>query len=254
MSYIYFMFFLCLGTVLGSFYNVVGLRVPNGESIISPPSHCPKCNHRLKPLELIPILSFIFQGGKCKNCKVKISWYYPFFEFICGLIFGLCYLVFGFTSELIIALTFVSMLMIIMVSDLYYMIIPDEVLIVFGIALALEIGVIFGYKELFLSIFNGLIAFGVMLLLKKFGDFIFKKESMGGGDIKLMFVFGLVLGWGTSILSIFVGSLIGLPISLLLLRKNSEHIVPFGPFLSVGAIILLLTRIDFSFVINLLGR
>ena len=253
MAYVFFIFFLCLGMVLGSFYNVVGLRLPRGESIVSPPSHCPKCNHRLKPLELIPVLSFVIQGGKCKSCKAKISWCYPLFEMGCGIIFGFCYLVFGFTSELLVALTFISMLMIIMVSDLNYMIIPDEVLFVFGLLLALEIGIIFGYKALFLSIGNGLISFGLMFLLKLLGDFIFKKESMGGGDIKLMFIFGLVLGWGSSVLSIFIGSIVGLPISLLLMKKNSEHIVPFGPFLSVGAIILLLSGIDFNFLVNLLG-
>lgn len=254
MTYIYITFFVILGMVFGSFYNVVGLRMPKGESIVNPPSHCPRCDHRLTFFELIPVLSFIFQGGKCKNCKSKISWVYPAFEFGCGVIFGISYIVFGLSLELLIVLTFISMLMIIMVSDFEYMIIPDEVLIFFGVVLALEIGIIYGYKELFISLFNGLISFGIMYLLKKLGDFLFKKESMGGGDIKLMFVFGLVLGWTSSILSIFIGSLVGLPISLLLIKKNSEHIIPFGPFLSLGAIILVLTRIDFNVIINMLLR
>lgn len=254
MDCIYIIFFVILGMVLGSFYNVVGLRMPKGESIVNPPSHCPKCDHRLTFFELIPVLSFIFQGGKCKKCKSKISWVYPAFEFSCGVIFGISYIVFGLSLELLIVLTFLSMLMIIMISDVEYMIIPDEILLFFGIVLALEIGIIFGYKELFISLFNGLIAFGIMFLLKKLGDFLFKKESMGGGDIKLMFVFGLVLGWKTSILSIFIGSLVGLPVSLLLMKKNSEHIIPFGPFLSIGAIILLLTRIDFNFIASILLR
>ena len=240
--------------ILGSFYNVVGWRLPKGESIIYPPSHCPNCNHQLKILDLIPVFSFILQRGKCRYCKNKIAWYYPVFEFLCGIVFMLCYLVFGITPELLKALTFVSMLIIIMVSDFNYMIIPDEVLLFFGCLLALEIGIIDGYKVLISSLINGLIAFVAMYLLKVLGDFMFKKESMGGGDIKLMFIFGLVLGAPLAIISIFIGSLVGLPISLILLSKNSEHIVPFGPYLSIGATIILLLNIDFNTLINFLSH
>ena len=87
------LFIFVIGTVLGSFYNVVGWRLPRGESIVSPPSHCPNCNHKLKILDLIPILSYVFQKGKCRYCHQKIAWYYPIFEFLCGLVFLLCYLV-----------------------------------------------------------------------------------------------------------------------------------------------------------------
>lgn len=254
MNYLFCIFFLLLGMILGSFYNVVGWRLPKGESIIYPPSHCPNCNHQLKILDLIPVFSFILQRGKCRYCKNKIAWYYPVFEFLCGVVFMLCYLVFGITPELLKALTFVSMLIIIMVSDFNYMIIPDEVLLFFGCLLALEIGIIDGYKVLISSLINGLIAFVVMYLLKTLGDFMFKKESMGGGDIKLMFIFGLVLGAPFAIISIFIGSLVGLPISLILLSKNSEHIVPFGPYLSIGAIIILLLNIDFNTLINFLSH
>lgn len=254
MNYLFCIFFLLLGMILGSFYNVVGWRLPKGESIIYPPSHCPNCNHQLKILDLIPVFSFILQRGKCRYCKNKIAWYYPVFEFLCGIVFMLCYLVFGITPELLKTLTFVSMLIIIMVSDFNYMIIPDEVLLFFGCLLALEIGIIDGYKVLISSLINGLIAFVVMYLLKTLGDFMFKKESMGGGDIKLMFIFGLVLGAPLAIISIFIGSLVGLPISLILLSKNSEHIVPFGPYLSIGAIIILLLNIDFNTLINFLSH
>ena len=252
MNWLFYLFFFLLGTILGSFYNVVGWRLPKGESIIRPPSHCTKCGNRLSVLELIPIFSYFLQRGKCKTCKAKISWYYPFFEFVCGIIFLLCYHVFGLTPQLIKALTFVSMLLIIMVSDIHFMIIPDEVLLFFSVLLALEIGLIDGYKVLFSSLWNGALAFGIMYLLKLFGDFVFKKESMGEGDIKLMFVFGLVLGCPLAMVSIFVGSIVGLPISLFLLKKNLQHIVPFGPYLSIGAILLLLANVDFSTLMNFL--
>ena len=114
------------GTIFGSFYNVVGDRVADGKSIIYPPSHCPKCKHRLTPLELVPILSYLFQGGKCKNCKCKIPLFHPLYEIFVGVLFMFSYISFGFTGDLVIAITFVSMLAIIIVSDYYYMIIPDE--------------------------------------------------------------------------------------------------------------------------------
>ncbi len=254
MDLYYALCFFVLGTILGSFYNVVGYRLPKGESIVSPPSHCPNCNHRLKFWELLPILSFMFQRGRCTSCKQKISWFYPIFEFSCGLVFALAFLSFGLSWNLLIALTFISMLIIVMVSDYIYMIIPDEVLLFFGIALAVEILFINGYQNLLISLGNGCIATLFIYFLKMLGDLIFKKESMGGGDIKLLFVFGLVLGWQLSVFSIFLASIIGLPLSLLILYKNKDHVIPFGPFLSIGSLIILLTRIDLNWLLNLLTK
>lgn len=254
MTLYYALCFFVLGTILGSFYNVVGYRLPKGESIVSPPSHCPNCNHRLAFWELIPILSYVFQRGKCTSCKQKISWFYPVFEAGCGLVFALAYLSFGFSWELLIALTFISMLIIVMVSDYNYMIIPDEVLLFFGILLFIEIFFIYGYQTLLINLGNGCLASLFIYIVKLIGDFIFKKESMGGGDIKLLFIFGLVLGWPLSVLSIFLASVIGLPLSLLIIHKNKNHEIPFGPFLSIGALIILLTKIDLNWLLNILVK
>lgn len=240
------------GIVLGSFYNVVGYRLPKGESIVKPPSHCPNCGHRLGPSELIPVFSYLFLGGKCKNCKQKISLFYPLFELATGLLFALSYLLFGFSIELAIALTFVSALLIIIISDYQTMIIPDEVLLVAITLILILIGIKDGFSGVGTAFFNGLIAFGMMFLLKKFGDFLFKQESMGGGDIKLMFLFGLVLGYQMTIIAIFIASFIGLPISLIILYKKKDHIIPFGPFLAVGAIILFFLQLDFNTLISYL--
>ena len=239
------------GTVLGSFYNVVGYRLPKGESLISPPSHCPKCNHRLGASELVPIFSYLFQKGKCKNCKSKISLFYPIFEFTSGLLFMISYLIYDFHIEFFIAITFISMLLIVIISDYQTMIIPDEVLIFFSLLLIIELFIKNGFN-VYINVLNGLIAFGIMFLLKLFGNFLFKKESMGDGDIKLMFTFGLVLGWPLSIITIFLASFIGLPISLYVLYKNKTNIIPFGPFLSVAAIIMLLSQLNIDNLINLL--
>ncbi|MEG2322669.1 MAG: prepilin peptidase [Bacilli bacterium] len=241
-----------MGAFLGSFYNVVAYRLPKGESIVYPSSHCPNCNHKLSPWELIPIFSFLIQGGKCTKCKKKISWFYPIAEILCGLLFVLAYLSFGISLDLIIALTFISLLIIVILSDYYYMIIEDSVLIVFGLLLMMEIFFIHGFNALVSSIISGVIAFAIMYLLKLFGDFLFKKESLGGGDIKLMFIFGLVIGSYMAIISIFLAAFIALPISLIILKLKKNHEIPFGPFLSVGALIIFLTHIDINTILNLL--
>ena len=119
--------FFIIGTIFGSFYNVVGYRIPKKESLLYPSSHCPNCNHNLSPLELIPIVSYIFLMGKCKKCKQKISLFYPFFEFTTGVLFALSYVSFGLSLECLFSIVFVSILVIIIISDYQTMIIPDSV-------------------------------------------------------------------------------------------------------------------------------
>lgn len=240
------------GITLGSFYNVVGYRLPRNESLIYPSSHCPKCNHKLGASELVPIFSFLFQKGKCKNCKTKISWFYPIFEFTTGILFTISYLVFGMSIEFLIAITFISTLLIIIISDYQTMTIPDELLIFSSILLIIELFIQRGFIDTLYAILDGVIMFMIMFAIKKFGDFLFKKESMGGGDIKLMFLFGLILGWPTSCISICLAAFIGLPVSLILINKLENHEIPFGPFLAISAIILLLTKIDINTILNLM--
>lgn len=251
MDYLYTAYFFIIGTIFGSFYNVVGYRLPRGESLIKPRSHCTNCNHVLTPIELIPIFSFLFQGGKCKNCKQKISSFYTIFELLTGVLFALSYFVFGFSIELLIALAFVSMSIIIIISDYQTLTIPDEVLIFFGIVFAILIYINKGLYDTLFAFLSGLGAFITMLIIKKIADFFFKKESMGGGDIKLMFLFGLVLGYPMAIFSIFVGSIIGLPISLMVLKYKHTNIVPFGPFLCIGALIILFLGINLDLLSSL---
>lgn len=254
MDLYYIIVFFIFGTVFGSFFNVVGSRLPEGKSIINPPSHCTNCNHRLSFFELFPIISYICLGGKCKVCKTKLSIIHPLFELLTGVLFALSYKIFGMSFEFLIALTFISALLIIIVSDFSYMIIPDEVLIFFGILIFIELLISNGFNICLIAIFDGVISFVFMFLLKLLGDFIFKRESMGGGDIKLLSLFGIVLGWENAISCIFLGALIGLPISLIILVKNKDNVVPFGPFLSAAAIIMLLTRFDIISFINFLAN
>lgn len=132
MEVYYLVVFFVFGLIFGSFFNVVGYRLPNKMSLISPSSHCPQCNHKLTPIELIPVFSWIFQKGRCKNCGKMIPIFYPIFELFTGIVFALIYIVFGLSVQTFIAIIFASMILIITISDVLYMIISDEVLIFCG--------------------------------------------------------------------------------------------------------------------------
>ena len=244
---------IILGLVLGSFYNVVGLRIPNGESIIKPGSHCPKCNHKLSWYENIPVLSYIFLGGKCKNCKQKISIIYPIIEILTSFLFYISYKIFGLSEEFFISLVISSLVVIIFVSDSKYMIISDSPLIVSTI-LTLIIKLIYnGYKDCFISIIYGLIVFSVMYLTMLLGNALFKKESLGGGDIKLSFISGLALGPLLGLFYIILASFLAFPYAIYISIKNKDTMLPFGPFLATSLLILYLNYDFFyEFLITLL--
>ena len=246
----YKILFFVLGSILGSFFHVVATRLSSGESIIAPPSHCHICNKRLKWYELIPIVSFIIQLGKSRCCKQRLPISYLLIEVITCSLFTVCYRIFGLTPDLLIALTFISGLIIIIISDIEYMIILDEVLIISSVIIVILNLIFFGFKITLITLGNAILAFLAMYLVKLIGDFIFKKESLGGGDIKLMFLFGLVLKFPMSIVTIFFATFLAFPIAIYVLLRRKDNMIPFGPFLSIGAIILLISKINFNDIIN----
>lgn len=244
--------FFIFGTIMGSFYHVVATRLSNDESIISPASHCPRCGHYLKWYENIPIISYLLLKGKCSSCHSKIPISYLIVEISTGLLFAVCYHSFGFSINLLIALIFVSSLIIVIVSDIEYMIILDEVLIVATLLIALVYIFATGLENAAYHIYSGIGAFLAMYTIKILGDKAFKKESLGGGDIKLMFLFGMVLGLPMSICTIFLATFIAFPIALIILFSNKENIIPFGPFLSMSAIIIMISKIQLTDILNFL--
>lgn len=235
-------FFFLYGIVLGSFFNVVGLRVPKKESIVSPPSHCTVCNRKLGVLDLIPVFSYLFLKGKCSGCGTKISSIYPIMELVTGILFVLSYAMLGFSGELIIAILFMSLLVIITVADIAYMLIPNKVLLPFAI-------VLFGAR-LFISLepwwdslLGALVGFGVLYLIA-----VVSKGGMGGGDIKLFFVLGLVLGTINTLVTLFLAALIGSIVGIILLKKSGKGRktpIPFGPSIAIAAIITYFWGADF---------
>ena len=250
MEFIYIIFIFIIGCIFGSFFNVVGYRVPNELSIIRPGSFCPKCKHSLKWYELIPVFSFLIQGGKCRSCKEKISIIYPVIELTTGVLFAISYFVFGFSYEFLISLLVSSFMVIVIVSDINYLIIPDEVtfffcILVFVVKLATE-----GVETAILSLLSGAVLFLLMYFIMCLGNFIFKKESLGGGDVKLMFFVGLTIGPILGAFSIFLSSLIALPLSLLVYLKDKDNVIPFGPFILIATFAIILFGID---SMNILG-
>ena len=252
METIFIIIFFILGTIMGSFYHVVATRLSNDESIIKPGSHCPRCNHFLKWYENIPVISYLLQQGKCRKCNARIPLSYLVVEIITGLLFSVCYHSFDLTLDLIIALIFTSSLIIVIISDIEYMIILDEVLIVSTLIISLAYIVGLGFEEAATHIYSGVGAFLAMYALKLLGDKAFKKESLGGGDIKLMFLFGLVLGFPMSICTIFLATFIAFPVAIIILLSSKENIIPFGPFLSMAAILILVSKFNFIDVLELL--
>ena len=190
--YIYIIIFI-FGSIMGSFLNVLAVRLSNNESIIYPRSHCHNCNHKLKWYELIPIISYIIQKGKSRCCHTRIPISYLIVEIVTGALYCTAYHSFGFTNELIISLIFISSLIVVIISDIEYMIILDEVIASSCIIIIILYLSLFGLEFTVNKILSAILAFITMYVIKLIGDHLFKRESMGGGDIKLMFLFGLVM-------------------------------------------------------------
>lgn len=226
--------FFIFGTVFGSFFNVVGIRSPKHESFTKGRSFCPNCKNTLEWYELIPVISYCIQFGKCRNCKQKISPIYPIIETLTGILFAFSYIKLGLRFELITALLLVSMLMIIFVSDLRYMIIQNKVLLFF-----LPFFVIFRFLEPLSPWWSPIAGSIVMFALLALIIFV-SRGGMGAGDMKLFGVIGIVLGLSNALLAFFlaclIGALIGITLMSLKLVKRRQPI-PFGPSIVCGTLI-----------------
>ncbi|GEL78146.1 prepilin peptidase [Tenuibacillus multivorans] len=233
MLFIY-LYVTILGLMLGSFYNVVGIRVPRRESIVSPPSHCPKCEKRLRVHELIPVFSYVFQKGKCRHCQERISPLYPLFELLTAFLFGMAFYYFGFQLELIVAWALISLLVIITITDIHYQLIPNRILSYFVIILII-LRLFVQTDPWYDAYLGGMVGFVLLLIIA-----LISRGGMGGGDIKLFGVIGLVLGVKGTLMILFLASLLGAVIGFILMVFGKvKKGVPFafGPFIALGAIL-----------------
>lgn len=221
-----------LGLVLGSFFNVVALRVPVGKSIISPPSCCGNCGTRLGSKDLIPVFSYLASRGKCRYCKSSLSLLYPAGELLTGLLYLWVAVHFGITIEGLIGLLLVSMAVIVTLSDLTYMRIPNPILLFF-LPLFLLYVVFFSSAPWWDHALGGLLGGGIILLFAS-------KGGMGMGDVKLFALCGLVLGFSELILAFLIACLLGTIVGGILMlsgRVSRKQPIPFGPWIMAGTLI-----------------
>jgi len=223
------------GFIIGSFLNVLIYRLPRGESIISPPSHCPDCGHKLGFLELIPVISYFILGGRCRFCGSKISLRYPLVELITGIIFLINYLLLFNPIILFSGLFLSSLLIVLTLIDLDHQILPDKLTLSgMGVGLLLSF---FRPEFSSLSALLGLVLAGGLLLIIA----IISRGGMGGGDIKMMMMVGTFVGPVLAVIAIFLGAAIGLIFSLpgLITGKlQSKSKLPFGPYLAISSLII----------------
>jgi leader peptidase (prepilin peptidase) / N-methyltransferase len=219
-----------LGLSIGSFLNVVIYRLPLRHSICMLPSHCPQCEQRLRWHELIPLISYMLQGGKCQSCGLAILIRYPLVELLTGILYIMLYLHFGLNYKFFTAILFVSVLIPIIFIDLQHQLIPDSINLV---------GAILGISMLpwsDVSLASAAVGFlvggGVMLLIA-----VISCGGMGGGDIKMMAMMGIFLGLKLTFLALFlsfiIGGVGGLIVILLGIKKRKDF-MPFGPSLALG--------------------
>lgn len=246
MQYLIPIIIFTYGAIFGSFFNVVILRTPKHESLVTQSSHCPKCQAPIKPYDLIPILSYFILRGKCRNCKNPISWRYPLIESITGITFVWVYLVFGFSYQTIIGFVLTSILIIVTVIDLDTMEILDRFqILLFLLAL---INLLISP----LPLFEHLIGFFIISI--PFFVIAYITGGIGGGDIKLIAMAGLLLGYKATLVAFFIASILGGLVALYLLvskQKERKSLIAFGPYLCIGVFLAYLYGNQiFSWYIN----
>lgn len=229
------------GAMVGSFLNVCIYRLPKEESIVHPGSHCPKCNTPIRFYENIPILSYILLRAKCRYCHAPISIQYPIVEAVTALSSFFLFMRFGASLSFIYYFLFVAALIVITVIDLHHQIIPDVISLP-GIVIGVLGSLIIPQITFWASLIGMLSGGGSLFLVATVYQWLFKREGMGGGDVKLLAMIGAFLGWKAVILTILFSSLFGsiIGITVMLIKgKDFKYAIPFGPFLALGAVISL---------------
>ncbi|MCM8797308.1 MAG: prepilin peptidase [Candidatus Omnitrophica bacterium] len=258
-----------LGSVIGSFLNVCIHRMPQGESVVWPSSHCPYCKKRIHAYDNIPFLSYLLLNGKCRFCKGKISLRYPLVELLTGVMLTFLFIRFGLSYDLFLYLVLVVTLIVATFIDIQHRIIPDEITlggIVTGFILVTVKGVSinpiqFNYRPMFDSLLGIIIGGGIIYIVGKLFDLVYFKmlkrppvqgetESIGGGDVKFLAMIGAFLGWKMTLITFVIAPFFGAIIGVINLIVKKDHTIPYAPFLSLAALISLFwgTRILLYFL------
>ena len=227
------------GTCIGSFLNVCIYRIPAGKSIVHPPSACPQCGTPIRFYDNIPILSYLLLGGRCRRCGIHIPMRYPLVELITGVAALAVFIKYGLTATTVIYFVFIAVLLLITFIDIDHQIIPDRLSLP-GIPLFFLLGLLLPFIT-WQDALIGILAGGGILYGVALGyQLLTGRDGMGGGDIKLLAMIGAFVGWQGILFTLFAASAIGTIIGLLAMirsKKGMRMAIPFGPFLSAGAVI-----------------
>lgn len=245
------------GTIIGSFFNVCIYRLPLGKSIVLPRSYCPFCRHTITWKENIPLLSYMFLRGRCSHCAWPIPLRYFLVELVTALAGVVFLYFFSFSPQFFVYWLFACMLITIVGIDIEHQEIPDIISIP-GICIGAILMTVFrldgsaAHLESFINSFAGILAGGVsMFLLGIIGELIFRKQALGGGDVKLMAMIGAFLGWKLVILTFFLAPVMGAGVGIFMKIRYRQNVIAYGPYLAFGAIISLLYGnkiLDYLFV------
>jgi len=246
------------GSIVGSFLNVCIHRMPKSESIVWPRSHCPKCQKRIPGYDNIPFISFLLLGGKCRFCHEKISLRYPLVELLTALLMVALFNRYGLNYEFFLYMVMIWCLIIATFVDIGHRIIPDEVSVggmIIGFIMVSVTGFAFGpFRFIFSPMLKsalGIIAGGgIIYFTGVLFDLVYFKllkrpaidgqtESMGGGDVKLLAMIGAFMGWKLAVLTFFLAPFLGIVIGIINLVTKKDHTIPYGPFLSIAALVSL---------------
>ncbi len=234
-------FAFLFGTAIGSFLNVCIHRLPKEESVVAPRSRCPACHAPIRALDNIPLVSFAVLRGRCRACGNPISWRYPLVEALTGILFAMTVARFGVTLQTAFLLPFLCGLVVVSFIDLDHQIIPNAVTLP-GIPLGLLSGLLLGEPPFLDRVIGTLGGAGFLYLVLFYGGALYGQEAMGEGDLNLIALVGAFLGWKAVALTILLGCLFGSAIGLALIavgRLGRRQHIPFGPFLSLGAVVAL---------------
>lgn len=224
------------GLIFGSFLNVCIVRwgAEPKQSVVRPPSRCPRCGTGLRPYDNIPVVSWLLLRGKCRSCGLPISPMYPVVELATAAIWAFMVWRDGATLHALTGAVFFTILLGIALTDLRAYLIPDEFSLG-GLALGLVLALAGGLASLGQAVLGAAVGFALLWLIGWLGAIVFRKEAMGGGDVKMMAMVGAFTGWQGTLVSIFLGAVLGTLIFVPITFFKRDKLVPFGIFLALGA-------------------
>jgi leader peptidase (prepilin peptidase)/N-methyltransferase len=235
--------FTLAGAAVGSFLNVCICRIPEGLSIVFPPSRCPHCGHPIRFYDNIPLISYLLLGGKCRDCRERISPRYPLVEVLTAVFAYLLFRRYGLTPAYPVVFFFICTLIVITFIDLDHQIIP-HILTLSGIPVFAVLAVLYLDLAVIDAFLGIMIGAGTLYFVAVYYEALTGREGMGGGDVNLLAMLGAFLGWQSLLFILLVSSLLGAVVGVALILakgKDLRYAVPFGPFLCAAAVLDLFT-------------